>query len=55
MVPHFEPWRIAVPESSSFVLVVGATGKQGGAVARALLRSGVPVHALVRDPGTESA
>ncbi|GAA3073205.1 NmrA/HSCARG family protein [Streptosporangium carneum] len=44
-----------MPESSSFVLVVGATGKQGGAVARALLRSDVPVHALVRDPDTESA
>ncbi|MFI6798191.1 NmrA/HSCARG family protein [Streptosporangium canum] len=44
-----------MPESSSFVLVTGATGKQGGAVARALLRSGVPVHALVRDPGSERA
>ncbi|MGW0484108.1 NmrA/HSCARG family protein [Nonomuraea sp. NPDC003214] len=44
-----------MPESSSFVLVTGATGKQGGAVARALLRDGVPVHALVRDPGSERA
>lgn len=40
---------------SEFVLVTGATGKQGGAVARALLRGGVPVHALVRDPGSERA
>jgi uncharacterized protein YbjT (DUF2867 family) len=44
-----------VSESSSFVLVTGATGKQGGAVARALLRSGVPVHALARPPGSERA
>ncbi|GII84957.1 NmrA family transcriptional regulator [Sphaerisporangium siamense] len=32
------------------VLVTGATGRQGGAVARALLDEGVPVRALVRDP-----
>ena len=31
------------------VLVTGATGKQGGAVARALLERGVAVRALVRD------
>jgi len=31
------------------VLVTGATGAQGGAVARALLARGVPVRALVRD------
>ncbi|GAA2660662.1 MULTISPECIES: NmrA family NAD(P)-binding protein [Actinosynnema] len=37
------------------VLVVGATGRQGGATARALLASGVPVRALVRDPGSERA
>lgn len=30
--------------------VVGATGQQGGAVARALLERGVAVRALVRDP-----
>ncbi|RKT54412.1 NmrA/HSCARG family protein [Saccharothrix australiensis] len=39
----------------SFVLVTGATGKQGGAVVRALLASRIPVHALVRDTGTERA
>lgn len=32
------------------VLVTGATGRQGGAAARALLAAGVPVRALVRDP-----
>lgn len=32
------------------VLVFGATGRQGGAVARALLREGWAVRALVRDP-----
>jgi uncharacterized protein YbjT (DUF2867 family) len=31
------------------VLVLGATGAQGGAVARLLLAAGVPVRALVRD------
>ncbi|OLR93253.1 NmrA family NAD(P)-binding protein [Actinokineospora bangkokensis] len=31
------------------VLVTGATGRQGGAVARALLAAGAPVRALVRD------
>jgi uncharacterized protein YbjT (DUF2867 family) len=35
---------------SAPVLVTGATGKQGGATARALLAAGVPVRALVRDP-----
>ncbi|MEJ2889855.1 NmrA/HSCARG family protein [Actinomycetospora aeridis] len=40
---------------SEFVLVTGATGRQGGAVARALLDAGVPVHALVRDPGAPRA
>jgi uncharacterized protein YbjT (DUF2867 family) len=37
------------------VLVTGATGKQGGATARALLAAGVEVRALVRDPGTARA
>src|SRR5690349_15597550 len=32
------------------VLVTGATGKQGGATARALLAAGIGVRALVRDP-----
>lgn len=37
------------------VLVTGATGGQGGAVARALLSSGWAVRALVRDPDTQQA
>ncbi|MEU7576667.1 NmrA/HSCARG family protein [Streptomyces sp. NPDC041068] len=40
---------------SAPVLVTGATGKQGGATARALLAQGVPVRALVRDPATDRA
>lgn len=36
--------------TSAPVLVTGATGRQGGATARALLAAGVPVRALVRDP-----
>jgi uncharacterized protein YbjT (DUF2867 family) len=37
------------------VLVLGATGTQGGAVARALLDSGRPVHALVRSSAGDRA
>jgi uncharacterized protein YbjT (DUF2867 family) len=37
------------------VLVVGGTGHQGGATARALLAAGTPVRALVRDPGSARA
>ncbi|WP_290055992.1 NmrA family NAD(P)-binding protein [Amycolatopsis solani] len=37
------------------VLVTGATGKQGGATARALLKAGIPVRALVRDPARAQA
>ncbi|MBF6347626.1 MULTISPECIES: NmrA family NAD(P)-binding protein [Nocardia] len=37
------------------VLVAGATGKQGGATARALLAAGIPVRALVRDPAADRA
>ncbi|GAA1279687.1 NmrA/HSCARG family protein [Saccharothrix xinjiangensis] len=37
------------------VLVTGATGKQGGATARALLAAGVPVRALVREPDGDRA
>ncbi|MFQ6396884.1 NmrA/HSCARG family protein [Nocardia sp. KC 131] len=41
--------------ASAPVLVTGATGKQGGATARALLASGVRVRALVRDPASDRA
>lgn len=37
------------------ILVTGATGNQGGAVASALLQLGLEVHALVRDPSREKA
>lgn len=37
------------------VLVLGATGGQGGAVAAALLRAGQQVRALVRDPASPRA
>jgi uncharacterized protein YbjT (DUF2867 family) len=37
------------------VLVTGATGKQGGAVARALLARGHQVRAATRDPESEAA
>ncbi|MEU8379235.1 NmrA family NAD(P)-binding protein, partial [Streptosporangium sp. NPDC048865] len=40
---------------SAPVLVVGATGQQGGATARALIAAGVPVRALVRDPAADRA
>ncbi|WP_419995775.1 NmrA family NAD(P)-binding protein [Streptomyces boninensis] len=37
------------------VLVTGATGKQGGATARALRAAGTRVRALVRDPASDRA
>ncbi|HUB39840.1 MAG TPA: NmrA family NAD(P)-binding protein [Streptosporangiaceae bacterium] len=40
---------------SAPVLVLGATGGQGGAVAAALIRAGRSVRALVRDPQSASA
>ncbi|MFJ8924598.1 Uncharacterized conserved protein YbjT, contains NAD(P)-binding and DUF2867 domains [Streptomyces sp. LamerLS-316] len=42
-------------DAASPVLVAGATGRQGGATARALLAQGTPVRALVRDPDTPRA
>jgi uncharacterized protein YbjT (DUF2867 family) len=41
--------------SSRPILVAGATGKQGGAVVRALLQAGRPVRALTRDPASAAA
>jgi uncharacterized protein YbjT (DUF2867 family) len=41
--------------NSAPVLVTGATGRQGGATARALLAMGIPVRALVRNPATDRA
>lgn len=42
-------------DSSGAVLVIGATGQQGGAAARHLLERGRAVHALVRDEGAPKA
>ncbi|KAF5618490.1 NAD dependent epimerase dehydratase [Fusarium tjaetaba] len=42
-----------MPQTIAFV--TGATGTQGGATARQLLRAGVKVHALVRDQSSKSA
>ncbi|MFF3869537.1 NmrA family NAD(P)-binding protein [Micromonospora sp. NPDC001898] len=44
-----------MPTDPAPVLVVGATGQQGGATTRALLAAGVPVRALVRNPATGRA
>lgn len=41
--------------ASGTVLVAGATGRQGGAVLRALLRQGYKVKALTRNPSSASA
>jgi uncharacterized protein YbjT (DUF2867 family) len=42
-------------KSRSLILVTGATGRQGGAVARHLLRAGFPVRALARTPSSPAA
>ncbi len=42
-------------EAREPILVIGATGQQGGAVARELLGRGYPVHALTRDPTGSAA
>ncbi|HEX4834037.1 MAG TPA: NmrA/HSCARG family protein [Trebonia sp.] len=41
--------------SDKTILVLGGTGRQGGAVARQLLQRGWTVQALVRDPGASGA
>ncbi len=41
--------------STKAVLVLGATGKQGGAVTKHMLANGWKVRALVRDPNKEAA
>jgi uncharacterized protein YbjT (DUF2867 family) len=47
--------RTKIMAVSGIVAVVGATGQQGGAAARALLGAGVSVRALVRDPAKPAA
>ncbi|MEV4509948.1 NmrA/HSCARG family protein [Dactylosporangium sp. NPDC049525] len=44
-----------MPQDHGPVLVIGATGQQGGATARRLLEDGRLVRALVRDPGSAAA
>ncbi len=41
--------------NSLSVLVTGATGKQGGALARLLLKKGHRVRALTRKPDSQAA
>ncbi len=42
-------------DDQSVILVTGATGRQGGAIARELLTKGRSVRAMTRHPGGESA
>ncbi len=42
-------------KSGSLILVFGATGQQGGSVARALLNSAWSVRVMVRDPSSDSS
>lgn len=42
-------------KSGKIILVTGATGHQGGATARHLLKNGWAVHCLVRDPNKPAA
>ena len=44
-----------MPDSKRVILVTGATGQQGGAVMRHLIRSGWGVRALVRDTEADKA
>lgn len=44
-----------IVKEDKIVLVTGATGHQGGAVARKLVSEGWPVRAFVRDPNKDSA
>ena len=42
-------------KTSKIILVIGATGQQGGATARHLLSNGWPIRALTRDPHKPAA
>ena len=49
MGTHLQPKDIFMDRSNTVIVVIGATGKQGGAVARHLLADGFRVRAFVRD------
>ena len=51
------PLAVADPAGSDgkVILVVGATGRQGGAVARELLQRGYQVRGLTRNPDSDRA
>jgi uncharacterized protein YbjT (DUF2867 family) len=42
-------------KTSKIILMIGATGQQGGATARHLLSNGWPIRALTRDPNKPAA
>lgn len=52
---QIESHRDALARQRKTILVLGATGKQGGAVAHALNARGWPVCALVRNPDSDAA
>lgn len=45
----------AIPPTGAVIAIVGATGRQGGAVIRRLLSAGQPVRALTRTPDAPAA
>lgn len=51
-MPVIEEWHVS---GRGVVVVTGATGRQGGAVSRALLAGGWPVRAMTRHPETAAA
>ena len=56
MTPGLDTGSVIAPvQEQPPVLVLGATGGQGDAVAAALLREGRPVRALVRDETSAAA
>lgn len=46
---------VPTADDAGVIAVIGATGQQGGATARALLNAGATVRALVRDPRADAA